>query len=163
MQFADISPYSSYRAMYSAYRQATNSLSIPFASFPRYPPYCTAIRKSYNLNRRSCCQTTNWMSRISRALCWSYGIYIASPTDSTWQGSPRRSNVGGVAQWAQLLMRTLMSWHRRKYPKFTERVRICPLPSCIHVWAPRVTEQLPRLWLVKGQFAGLLLRFSFRP
>jgi len=31
-------PYDSYQAMHLVYRRVTNSLSTPFAFFPKYPP-----------------------------------------------------------------------------------------------------------------------------
>jgi hypothetical protein len=35
---------SSYQAMYSVYRRAANSLTIPFAFFPKYPPLLHTVR-----------------------------------------------------------------------------------------------------------------------
>ena len=95
---------------------------------------------------------TEWVEIFSYCVK-SCGIYIASPSDSTWLGILRTNYVGGVAQLAQPLMRILTSLQTRTYPKFTERVRMSrsPPPVVIKLWACSVRVLLPQLWLAEGQ------------
>lgn len=104
---------------------------------------------------------TEWVEIFSYCVK-SCGIYIASPSDSTWLGILRTNYVGGVAQLAQPLMRILTSLQTRTYPTFTERVRMSrsPPPVVIKLWACSVRVLLPRLWLAEGQYAGLFLLFA---
>lgn len=95
---------------------------------------------------------TEWVEIFSYCVK-SCGIYIASPSDSTWLGILRTNYVGGVAQPSQLLMRTLTSLQTRTYPKYTERVRMSrsPPPVVNKLWGRCVRVLLPRLWLAEGQ------------
>jgi hypothetical protein len=147
--------------MYSAYRRVTNSLSIPSEFFPRYPPYCTAVKKS---------QTHPTMLLPNHGLnefgspeyCVGVMVFTSLPL-LTARG--KVALVGAMlGEWRNGHNRSCAHWcHEQTNVPEAYRTSSYPPLGSIHVWAQRVTEQLPRLWLVKGQFAGLLLGFSFRP
>lgn len=114
-------PYDSYQAMHLVYRRVTNSLSTPFAFFPKYPPLLPGRQEMSRVAPDNAAgkPRTEWVEIFSYCVK-SCGIYIASPSDSTWLGILRTNYVGGVAQLVQLLMRTLTSLQTRTYPTYSE-------------------------------------------
>jgi hypothetical protein len=99
---ADVGESSSYQAMYSVYRRVTNSLTIPSAFSPIFPPLLYSVQiisREMQPTMLPAKDELNECVRSSHYCVPPCGIYIASPTDSTWQGTLRtRGKVGGVAQ-----------------------------------------------------------------
>jgi hypothetical protein len=76
--------------------------------FPNILHYYTAFKLPQTYIRQCSRQTTDWMSEIFKVLCWSYGIYFASPSDSTWRGSFR------MGEWRNEPNSSCAQWRHNK-------------------------------------------------